>query len=264
ADANGTVLREYVYFNDAPLAQIVGSDIYYYHNSHLGTPESMTDSTQAAVWSASYTPFGKGTVTAGVVENNLRFPGQYYDQETGLHYNYFRYYDPSTGRYITSDPLGVLGLIDVFGSDLLPQDINLYNYTGNNPVNFIDPVGLFRNPFDIYDDALQDAQNSTFPGPHNGPQDAYRHCLASCENARENGQAIAQCLGFANEKKGDFERGQEEGERAMDDHNNAIGFAFGSSAQSFQGCRNMCSVAVNNGTTINNYQPGSTPNYRTY
>ncbi|VAW78008.1 Rhs family protein [hydrothermal vent metagenome] len=162
ADANGIILREYVYFNDAPLAQIVGSDIYYYHNSHLGTPESMTDSTQAVVWSASYTPFGKGTVTAGVVENNLRFPGQYYDQETGLHYNMHRYYDPAVGRYLTADRLDVMGrTIDpeftsrgYYGEgwfqhngkwyyDGQTGELNhIYGYVSQNPVNYIDPLGL--------------------------------------------------------------------------------------------------------------------------
>ena len=58
--------------------------------------------------------------------------GQYYDQETGLHYNYFRYYDPSTGRYITSDPIGLAG------------GLNMYAYVGNNPLYWIDPLGLDR------------------------------------------------------------------------------------------------------------------------
>jgi len=58
------------------------------------------------------------------------FPGQYYDQETGLHYNYFRYYDPSTGRYLTADPIGQLA------------GPNLYSYVGNNPLFWIDPYGL--------------------------------------------------------------------------------------------------------------------------
>ena len=58
------------------------------------------------------------------------YPGQYYDQETGLHYNYFRYYNPQTGRYITPDPIGFEG------------GINLFTYTFNNPINAIDPNGL--------------------------------------------------------------------------------------------------------------------------
>jgi RHS repeat-associated protein len=58
------------------------------------------------------------------------YPGQYYDPETGLHYNYFRYYNPQTGRYVTPDPIGLWG------------GINLFVYAANNPINFVDPLGL--------------------------------------------------------------------------------------------------------------------------
>jgi RHS repeat-associated protein len=75
------------------------------------------------------------------VEINLRFAGQYYDSETGLHYNYHRYYDPSTGRYLTADPIGSAG------------GINLYNYVGGNPVNMVDPFGLYAwyDEFNVFD-----------------------------------------------------------------------------------------------------------------
>ncbi|MCP4372356.1 MAG: RHS repeat-associated core domain-containing protein, partial [Deltaproteobacteria bacterium] len=65
------------------------------------------------------------------VTNNLRFPGQYFDPETGLHYNWFRYYDPGIGRYLRVDPIG-------FGG----KDVNLYAYVWNGPVNWVDPWGL--------------------------------------------------------------------------------------------------------------------------
>ena len=65
-------------------------------------------------------------VTEAVV-NNLRLPGQYFDEETGLHYNYFRDYDPSLGRYIESDPIGLEG------------GINTYLYVGNNPLKWVNP-----------------------------------------------------------------------------------------------------------------------------
>ena len=78
----------------------------YFHNDHLGTPQVLTDNTQAVVWKGEYDPFGKVTETVNTVEQNLRFPGQYYDQETGLHYNYFRTYDPSTGRYVRGQGSG--------------------------------------------------------------------------------------------------------------------------------------------------------------
>jgi RHS repeat-associated protein len=63
---------------------------------------------------------------------NLRFPGQYYDEETELVYNYFRYYDPNTGRYITSDPIGLQG------------GLNTNAYVDNNPLRYIDPYGLSK------------------------------------------------------------------------------------------------------------------------
>ena len=81
--------------------------ISYVHADHLGSPQKMTDSTQAIVWDALYTPFGQVHSITGTATNNQRFPGQYADAETGYSYNYFRDYDPSTGRYIESDPIGL-------------------------------------------------------------------------------------------------------------------------------------------------------------
>jgi large repetitive protein len=68
----------------------------------------MTSVSGAVVWSAKYESFGKTVIdSSSTIENNLCFPGQYYDQETGFHYNYHRFYDPGTGRYMTTDPLGL-------------------------------------------------------------------------------------------------------------------------------------------------------------
>ncbi|NDY43553.1 RHS repeat-associated core domain-containing protein [Dissulfurirhabdus thermomarina] len=78
-----------------------------------------------------YAAFGARRRHGGRVRQALVFPGQYLDEETGLHYNWRRYYDPSTGRYITPDPIGLSG------------GVNLFSYVQNNPINFIDPTGEF-------------------------------------------------------------------------------------------------------------------------
>ncbi len=137
-DDTGQPVRELVYLNSQPLAVLdhEADAVYYVHNDHLGTPRALSDESGTRVWTAVYDPFGAATVDEdpdqdGVpVTLNLRFPGQYYDQETGLHYNYFRTLDPSTGRYLESDPIGLDG------------GLNTYGYVGGNPVGFIDPLGL--------------------------------------------------------------------------------------------------------------------------
>jgi len=130
-DTDGTLIKAYVWLHGQPLSMITqDGSIYYFHNDHLGTPQRITDSNGNLVWSADYLPFGQADVTVESVENNIRFPGQYRDGETGLHYNLNRYYDPGTGRYLTADPIGLNG------------GMNLYAYVGGNPISRIDPEGL--------------------------------------------------------------------------------------------------------------------------
>ncbi|GAB0154362.1 hypothetical protein MnBA_37620 [Marinobacterium sp. BA1] len=107
------------------------------------------------VWRADYDAFGQAAVAPGsILTFNLRFPGQYFDSETGLHYNYYRDYDPSTGRYIQSDPRGILlnfsdpqrrvtaqmGL-PIPGYGYVNGLNHLYGYTGQNSLMYIDPTG---------------------------------------------------------------------------------------------------------------------------
>ena len=125
-------------------------ETFYYHNDHLGTPKVMTDKLKKVVWNVEFDPFGNeigrdkdddgddhghngryGKYIRKVI-NNLRFPGQYFDKESGLHQNGFRDYNPETGTYPQGDPIGLFG------------GMNPYSY-GNNPVNFMDPMGLAKS-----------------------------------------------------------------------------------------------------------------------
>jgi RHS repeat-associated protein len=128
----GALVREYIYLNGQPLAQVnAGSPefVTYLHPDHLGTPRYGTNSAGTQVWNWTSDAFGNGTPT-GSVTVNLRMPGQYYDSESGLFYNWNRYYSPALGRYITSDPIGLAG------------GLNTFNYVDQSPVMYFDPLGV--------------------------------------------------------------------------------------------------------------------------
>jgi RHS repeat-associated protein len=133
SDSSGNFSKEYLYRGSSRLAlvDVETGELYCYGNDRLGTPQILTDSSNTVVWEAVYDPFGEADINPNsTVVSNFRFPGQYYDSETGLHYNYLRYYHPETGRYLTTDPIGLDG------------EINLFWYVGNNPINLIDFYGL--------------------------------------------------------------------------------------------------------------------------
>lgn len=109
--------------------------MYFIHNDHLGTPQVVTDENQSVVWQADYQPFGEVDIVTNQIEQNARFPGQYTDDQTGLYYNYFRDYDPTIGRYIQSDPIGLNG------------GQNTYGYAGANPAIYMDIYGLAYYPW---------------------------------------------------------------------------------------------------------------------
>jgi RHS repeat-associated protein len=124
----------------SPITVTVTSAIaqaYFIQTDQINTPRMITDQNNNVVWQwdnndpygvtpPNQNPSGQGTFTY-----NPRFPGQYFDSETNLFYNYFRDYDPSTGRYIQSDPIGLNG------------GINTYGYSLGNPISNIDPNGQF-------------------------------------------------------------------------------------------------------------------------
>jgi RHS repeat-associated protein len=206
SQSSGAVIKEYVWLDDMPLAQIESNGIVHYiHPDHLNTPQKLTDAMQDIVWDRDQQPFGatqsitfpalspaltsltynaqhqfqftvtgstnyaytlqastnlsssnwvplieaegpftftdletthfrerfyRAYTTASVVTENLRFPGQYFDAESGLNYNMMRDYDPTLGRYIQNDPLGLTG------------GLNPYGYAGASSLNASDPWGL--------------------------------------------------------------------------------------------------------------------------
>jgi RHS repeat-associated protein len=137
--ADGTPLRAYVWADNNPIAQISSGSpetLAYLHSDHEGTPRLATDTGQVVVWRFEGRAFGD-TAPTGSVTVNLRLPGQYFDSESGLYNNWHRYYDPKTGRYISSDPIGLRG------------GLNTYLYVGANPLRYTDPSGLWRLP-DFY------------------------------------------------------------------------------------------------------------------
>jgi len=125
-----------VYLYSIPVAVIQQGVFYTVHTDQLDTPRAISDPQGVTVWRWEGEPFGVTLADEDPDGDgvkfvfNGRFSGQYYDDETGLYYNYHRYYDPATGRYITSDPIGLAG------------GLNTYIYVTENPLAFVDRVGL--------------------------------------------------------------------------------------------------------------------------
>ncbi|EOD3614083.1 RHS repeat-associated core domain-containing protein, partial [Cronobacter sakazakii] len=112
------------------------AEVYWYHNDVSGMPRELTGAGGEIAWRAEYRAWGNTlrvehieTRAGEPVYQPLRYQGQYFDAETGLHYNRFRYYDPDAGRFISQDPIGLAG------------GINLYQYAPN-PLVWVDPLGL--------------------------------------------------------------------------------------------------------------------------
>jgi RHS repeat-associated protein len=106
------------------------ANLLYVHADHLGSPQKLSDAGQATVWDGVFDPFGEEFAVTGLAAMQMRFPGQYADEETGYRYNYFRDYEPRLGRYLQSDPIGLRG------------GLSTYVYTLNHPVGFADRRGL--------------------------------------------------------------------------------------------------------------------------
>lgn len=142
-DGTGQPIQETIYLGDLPVAVVTPAQgskppgIHYIYADHLQTPRVITrasDNTMVWRWDEA-DPFGlyspdDNPSGVGVFTYNPRFPGQVHDKETNNHYNYFRDYDPQTGRYLQSDPIGLAG------------GINTYAYVEGNPLLGVDPMGL--------------------------------------------------------------------------------------------------------------------------
>lgn len=149
-DGLGNTVREYIWMpsgsgsdtegkqaisaSSLPLAVIADVDtapkLYYVHADHLNRPIAMMDAAKVFVWRATFLPFGDVHSITGSASNDNRFPGQWFNLESGLHYNWHRHYDPSTGRYLQPDPIG------------MPDGPSRFAYAVNTPQRFVDPDGL--------------------------------------------------------------------------------------------------------------------------
>ncbi|HFX1703433.1 TPA: RHS repeat domain-containing protein, partial [Pseudomonas aeruginosa] len=176
-DGSGRKLRAqyYLWLDSLPLATIdadydaqgkVGNPtLLYLHGDHLDTPRLATDASGQIAWQWQSDAFGRGeALSQGSTQVNLRFPGQYYDAESGLHYNYFRDYDPETGRYVESDPVETLRKLNNPEMTFLNSGESMlqatpywehgftpnhnYTYSDNNPTAKSDKHGLSPNPTD--------------------------------------------------------------------------------------------------------------------
>jgi RHS repeat-associated protein len=131
----GALVVEYIWLEDRPIAAVYpGNVVVYIATDHQNKPRrGINAATQQVVW--SWDPDAYGVIQpSGSVTINLRFPGQYYDVQSGLYYNHNRYYNPELGRYMEPDPIGLKG------------GLNPYAYAGNDPVNKTDPSGLCVGP----------------------------------------------------------------------------------------------------------------------
>lgn len=148
-DATGAVIQETVWLGDIPVAVFKSNGqavvAHYVYADNLNTPRAITNSAGQVVWRWDGEPFGatpadENPSALGQFSYGLRFPGQYFDAETGYHQNRWREYDPKTGRYVQSDPIGLAG------------GLNTYAYVGGNPLGLSDALGL-KPDLNLFDES---------------------------------------------------------------------------------------------------------------
>lgn len=132
--AASSTLQETIRIGDLPVAMVRGGVVHWIDSDQLGSPRAILDAAGRTMWRWETEAFGttaaSDMLSGSLFEYNLRLPGQVFDKESGLHYNYFRDYRPALGRYAQTDPIGLRG------------GINTYTYVGGNPLSYTDPNGL--------------------------------------------------------------------------------------------------------------------------
>jgi RHS repeat-associated protein len=136
-DGSGSLTSYYVYDAFGLVAKIVGAELYYYHFDGLGSTIALTDANGAIVNKYAYDAFGNLLAVEEAVPNPFRYVGRYgvMHEDYGLLYMRARFYDPEVGRFTAKDPIGFRG-----------RDVNFYGYVHNNPINWVDPIGLITFP----------------------------------------------------------------------------------------------------------------------
>lgn len=259
-DETGAAVLEIVHFEGAPVAVIAsrGTDetVFAVHTDHLGTPRALEDATGKLAWTWESDAFGGGAPNQDPLDGGtrqrfpMRFAGQYFDDESGLHYNGMRDYDPTVGRYLQPDPLG-----------LMSGQTNLYAYANNSPLAFTDPTGelglglgaaIAAIGIIVYVGITGSNSASTaesaiagIPGPIGGPADAIRHCTWNCEMYRWMGSG-AGAPGYLWEVWG-YYHGQQVEDWVMDLHNNAVGRRVGALRCPQKPCVDRCKDALRSG-----------------
>lgn len=273
-DNAGTPIQQAIWLDDLPVGLRTGAagTVSYIEPDHLGSPRVVIDPVaDTAIWkwdlkgeafgatAPEEDPDGNGTAFT----LDLRFPGQRYDAATGLNYNYFRDYEPGTGRYVQSDPIGLDG------------GLSTYAYVGGNPISYVDPLGLegvdpqhsYQFNYDMgqrHGQAVADAIRNSPPmvvrnilyGRANDMQrhnfidgDKFYHCLAMCESAAHGPMeaSIALTAGIARELNQQYRHGDPAGECAEDNAANGKGIAAGLRGQN---CVSSCSGFMPPGMTF--------------
>jgi RHS repeat-associated protein len=251
-DGTGTVVSRFVYGTkvNVPNYMVKAGVTYRIVTDHLGSVRLVVDTATGTITQRlDYDEFGQITQDTAPGFQPFAFAGGLYDPDTKLTRFGARDYDAFTGRWTAKDPIG-------FGGG----DASLYAYAEGDPINRLDPDGrdlqeaweasLAVGPYDAYQAGTTDrsaaetaAQQSGLPGPHNGPQDAFRHCVWSCLMTQRLGPEGAKAIGDIHEAAG-TRQGQPRNEDLMDTLNNAVGRQCGQQ-QDKKPCSQRCMDAYN-------------------